>query len=465
MNISIRYSLLALLLLPAVLPAQSSAELQQILERLSRLEAENQRLNTEVKELREALRGSQASAPNAVAIVESSEGNAEPAETPEQVPVEERVAVQEVRVNELARTSVQTSQRLPVSLTGMILFNSYINGSANGGAQNPLIAAPENSSSGNGASPRQSIVGFRYQGPQILGGGQVTASLNMDLWGGSSNSLNHTIRLRTADFRVDWKNQSLMVGQDKPLISPRDPTSLAQVAYSPLTASGNLWLWQPQVRFEQRFGFGASSGLRAQASLYQTSEPGVQTTVSEGYGTSSAARPALQGRFEFWHDFTPTRRIEIAPGFHTSQSHVGRYSIPSRLFNIDWLIKPAAAWEFTGAFFQGRNAAGLGGLRQGFTYLGPRDFVPVHTAGGWAQLAWLPTQRLSFHAYGGQESNRSADLLSGQITRNRTVAGNAFYRFGTNILVGLEVSQVRTRYKPGTVRILNHYDLALAYLF
>jgi len=451
-----RFPLLPMLLLPALLAGQTTPDVQQVLDRLDRLENENAKLVAEIRALRESLLGAQ---------ITTSTASAEPSPAPlSSPPVEERLSVQETRTNELSRTSVQAAQRLPVSLSGMVLFNAYMNGRANGGNQNPLIASRQVSAARSGASPRQSIVGFRYQGPSVLGGGRVSASLDMDLWSGSASSLDHLIRMRTATFQIDWENRSVMVGQDKPLIAQRDPTSLAQVAFSPLTASGNLWLWQPQVRFEQRFRLGRNRGLRAQGSVYQTSEPGAGT-VSQEYGVFASARPALQGRFEFWSDFGDTRRIEIAPGFHVSQSRVGTLSIPSRLFTTDWMIRPATAWQLTGTFFTGENTAGLGGLRQGFTNLSPGRFVPVRAAGGWAQIAWLPTSRLSFHAYGGQESNRPSDLLPGQITRNFAYAGNALYRLGSNIRVGLEASQVRTKYKVGESHLVNHYDLALAYLF
>jgi len=457
-----RFPLLLMLLLPVLLAGQTAPEMQQVLNRLDRLEDENAKLIAEIRALRESLAGARIVSSASAAEAAVPQSAAAPSATQ---PVDERLSVQETRVNELSRTSVQATQRLPVSLSGMVLFNAYLNGSSNGGSQNPLIASLQKSDSGNGMSPRQSIVGFRYQGPTVLHGGRISASLDMDLWAGSANSLGHLIRMRTATFQIDWENRSFMVGQDKPLVAQRDPASLAQVAFSPLTAAGNLWLWQPQVRFEQRFRLSHTSGLRAQGSVYQTSEPGAGT-VSETYGTFASARPALQGRFEFWNDFGETRRIEIAPGFHVSQSRVGTtISIPSRLFTADWMIRPAAAWQFTGAFFQGENAAGLGGLRQGFTDLSSGRFVPVGTAGGWAQVAWLPTSRLNFHIYGGQESNRPADLLPNQITRNLAYAGNVLYRLGPNVRVGLEASQVRTKYKSGEIRLVNHYDLALAYLF
>ena len=74
-----------------------------------------------------------------------------------------------------------------------------------------------------------------------------------------------------------------MVGQDKPLIAPRDPFSLAQVGVSPFTDAGNLWLWSPQARVEERFKFGDDSGLRAQLSLYQLGE----TTDDTSYEITS----------------------------------------------------------------------------------------------------------------------------------------------------------------------------------
>jgi hypothetical protein len=140
-------------------------------------------------------------------------------------------------------------------------------------------------------------------------------------------------------------------------------------------------------------------------------------------------------------------------------------SIPSRLFTADWLVQPIAAVQFTGAFFHGRNTAGLGGLRQGFTLIGDQQFRAVQATGGWAQLSWLPTQRLTFNIYGGQESDRAEDLLSSQIARNFAYAGNALYRLGSNVLLGLEASQVRTTFVGGRSRLVNHYDVALGYLF
>lgn len=450
-----KHRLFIFMLVPFLLPAQEKSEFQQIIERLDRLEQENRSLTDEVR----ALRAELAAHPPG-----ESAAKAPPDATAPSPPLEERVAIQEQRADELAQTKVEASQRFPVTLTGMALFNGFLNGRASGGQQDPLTASLSDNRSGGGASMSQSIIGLTFHGPQVWGGGQVNGALYMDLWGGSANSLNHLVRMRVATVQVDWKNQTVVVGQDKPLISPREPNSLAQVAFSPLTDAGNLWLWGPQIRFEQRFSLGENAGLRAQAAVYQTSEP-ASSAPAEYQASFSAARPALEGRFELWRKFGSGGRIEIAPGFHVSQTHVGGVSVPSDLFSIDWMIQPVSKIQLTGMFFQGENTAGIGGLRQGFTFLGNGRFQAVGAAGGWAQLSFLATKRLTLNAYGGQESDRAANLLTGGIARNFAYAGNGIYHLTSNVLVSLEASQVRTTFLGLPQRLVNHYDLALAYLF
>jgi hypothetical protein len=442
--------------IPRIVAAQDQTGMQQILQRLDRLEEENRTLSAEVSALRSEL-----------ATVRGSGSDTPPAATEQQaapVPLEERVAVEEQRTADQAQTKVEASHRLPITLTGMLLFNAFINGRANGGQQDPLVASPLDLHSGSGASVSQSLLGFNFQGPQILDGGQVSGQLHLDLWGGSSSSLNHLVRLRVATVAIDWKNQSIMVGQDKPIVSPRDPTSLAQVAFSPLAAAGNLWLWQPQVRFEQRFALGDSAGVRAQVGVYETAESTSDATT-EYASTLASARPGFEGRFEFWRKFGEHARIEIAPGLHASETHVAGVDVPSRLFTVDWLIQPMAKVQLTGLFFTGENSSVIGGLRGGFTVFPSNLIQAVGATGGWAQLSYLATNRLTFNIYGGQESHNAADLLAGEITRNFEYAGNAIYKLGLNVLLGLEVSQVRTNYLQQSNRLVNHYDLALGYLF
>ena len=447
----VKRTLLVLFSAPALVLGQQRSEMQQILERLDRLEQENRALMEEVRALRQEL------APDPEQPASTKAAGQAPS------PLQEQVAVEEHRTEELEQSKVESSQRLPVSLTGMLLFNAFLNGKGNGGFEYPVTASSPTHDQVGGATLAQTVLGLKFQGPQIAGGGKVSGSLFMDFFGGTNSALNHLLRIRVATVQVDWKDQSFTVGQDKPIISPREPNSLAQVAVSPLTDAGNLWLWEPQARFEQRFHFGEETGLRAQIGVYQTSEGG-NPVPSEYASTLGRARPALQGRFELWHDFGGGRRIEIAPGFDTSSTHILGRSLPSNAFSVDWLIRPAARLDFSGMFFSGQNLAVLGALRQGLTFR--RDYVnTVHGTGGWAQISFRATPRLTFNIYGGQQDDRNSDLLTGNIAKNQVYASNAIYRLGPNVLAGLEASQTRTTYIGSGVRLNNHYDLALAYLF
>ena len=458
---SFRLASFVICFFPTLLLAQQKTDLQQILERLDRIEQENKSLANEVRALRAELAATRGTPAPTTAPTESPAAvqNA-PA------PTEERLAVDEARISEQAQTKVEASQKFPISLTGTVLFNSFLNGRASGGQEYPTSASQTSSSSAGGATLSQTILGVKFQGPEVLDGGQVSGSAYFDAWGGTpSSSLNHLIRLRTATVQIDWENTTILAGQDKPIISPRDPFSLAQVAFSPLTGAGNLWLWSPQVRVDQRFKFGQNAGFIAQAGVYETSEPTYASRGGDNAALASTPRPAIEGRFEFWRKFSENARIEIAPGFHESTSHAGGFSAPSRLATVDWLIQPVSQIQFTGMFFTGENTAGLGGLRQGFTIFNDSRAVPIGANGGWMQLSYLLTKRLTFNFFAGEENDRAADLLSGDIHNNLMYGANAIYRLGPNVLLGAEVSQARTNYFLLPSRLNNHYDLAVAYLF
>jgi hypothetical protein len=407
--------------------------MQKILNRLDQLEQENRKLLEEIQSLRREL------AQGAVA---------------------ERVDVAEKRIDELAQTKVEASQRLPIALTGMLLFNAFENGAHGGGGQYPVVAALGASPVNAGASLQQTILGLTFDGPDLPGGGKASGNVYMDFFGGYGN---YNFRLRTAMLDLAWKNTSISFGQDKPIFAPRDPDSLAEVAYSPLTGAGNLWDWQPQVRLEQRFALGDDAGFRAQAGVYETSESSAFVPVLYQH-TLETTRPGYEGRLNFWHG-KEERRFEIAPGFHVSQTHVAGASVPSRILSLDGLWKPLPFLQFTGAFFHGENVANTGALSDSFTILPSGAVIPVHAAGGWAQAAIFATPRLTFHFYGGEQRNRASNLEGSGIGRNFVYTGNAVYRLGSNLLGSVEASQTRTLYVNSGIRINNHYDLALAYLF
>lgn len=429
--------------IPALSGQEATPSLQSIAGRLDRLERENEALRAEIAGLRDELRRL---------------GAAE-----QQAPPSERLEVHESRLSELAQTRVQTASRFPIQLTGMALFNAFWNGRFGGDQQFPTTAQATGGRANAGGTFRQSVIGFRFHGPEMGRGGKVSGTLYADFFAGTGNSLNQLLRVRVASIQVDWKNFTIMAGQEKPLIAPREPTSLAQVGVSPLTAAGNLWRWLPQARIERRVSFTRSSGLHAAIAVLQTSE--TATAVAEEYSATVApSRPGIEGRLEFWRYSGSGRRIEIAPGFHTSTTYAAGGRAPSRIYSLDWLLQPSKQVDFTGAYFQGKNVTVLGALRQGFVIINGRPHS-VRSRGGWGQLAYRPWQRLTLHSFLGQQDDHNADLPPGRVGKNLAFGANSIYRLAPNVLISFEGAVIRTNYLGAGLRTVNHYDLALAYQF
>ncbi len=432
-------SMISLVCLNAQERDDSKQIMSQILQRLDTLEKQNRQLMDEIHSLKQEL-------------LAGGKQGAEP-------PVEDRVSVVEQRVAEQAQTKVESTQKFPLSIGGMLLFNAFENSrtgseflSAYG-----LLSGPDRA----GATVGQSILKLSYQGPSLPGDGRVNGSVSFDFYGSYYQASGAGLfRIREANLSFDWKNRSFSVGQYKPLISPLQPSSLAEVGTPPLSGAGNLWYWVPQARYEERLRLGETNSFKLQLAALETSEE-YAFLPSQYANYTDRARPALEGRFAFTHKFDESRKIEIAPGFHVSDSHVAGVSVPSRIASLDWNIAPLSKVQLSGTFYKGENVAPLGSLGSGFKISYDDTIKAVHTTAGWSQLSFPLTSRLTVNLFSGLEGD--SDTVGP--ARDFVYASNVMYRFGPNILFGAEALQSRIRFASGSHLIVNHYDLALAYLF
>jgi hypothetical protein len=448
-----RFILLAALLAVAVAhaPAQqqiSPETLQRILDRLDTLEKQNEALLAEVKELRETVKSAQV---------------ASGAQTEK---LQEQMDVAQQQIKEQAQTKIASSQRFSMSLTGMLLFDSYLftGQTAQSLAGNNLYAM---GNSNAGATLRQSIIGFDFGGPPLPGGGQVHGSLSMDFYAQASNEQTRPddiFRIRRGVVSFDWKNRSITVGQDKSLLAPLQPTSFAWVGIPPLSGAGNLWLWRPQIRYEERIPISNRTRLTLQGALFETDE--YYTAPDEPSSVYiEPDRPALQTRLGFEHDWSDETLLSVGLGAHTSQSHLLGHSVPSRLVSLDARIKPIRLLEISGTMFYGENFANLGAEPPGVTVESGGGVIPIHGGGGWLQVALPVTSRLTFDFYTGRQANDSNDLNLYEIFRTLTYAGNILYRISPNIVIGFEASRNRIDEYEARQLFTNRYDATVAYLF
>jgi hypothetical protein len=458
-----RLAWLLLLGVPRFAGAQTPLDPAAVLDRLDKLERQNAALTEKVKSLESevaTLRGGQGAAPGTPPTAEAGAGTPE---TPHVPTPEERLDVVQQRVEEQAQTKVESSQKFPIRITGMALFNSFLNSRGGGGGEYPtaaLTTAPEAA----GGTLRQSIIGLEFHGPKTLWGGQVQGDVQMD-FATSNNTLAESLRIRTGYIGIDWPNTSIMAGLEKPIFNPREPSSLAQVAISPLTGAGNLWLWVPQFRVEQTLAFNSYTGVHAQLGVVETKEASPYSG-SVFTGAIAPDRPGVEGRFELYYKLDENRRLEIAPGFHFSTTHAAGSSIPSQVFSADWFFNPWQAIELTGALFNGHNVAGLGAgvVNEGYAIFG-RNSMGIAATGGWGQVTVHAGKRTDLHLFVGRQSYWSRVLDDNDVANNFQFGANVFFRIAPNVLLGPEISQMRTSFFSNIIHITNHYDLALAYLF
>ena len=432
--------------------AQPPATVESLAQRLAALEAQNAALRDELTAIRKELE------------------SVKPA-SPEQL--QEKVELQAGQLAEQAQVKVEGTQRVPIRLTGMLLFNYFRNGPHGGSTTDypgiPQIArAPVNI----GAGLRQSVFGLDFQQPQGAFGARYAGSLLFDLGGQGSNPAiaPNLPRLRSGSLEGQWKRRGFLVGQEKVIFNPRDPNSLAQVLFGEMIGTGNLYGFRPQVRYEERIPMGAANEVRARIGFVQTQEDYPSSIQAEFLPSLELKRPSIEGHVQFRHALDERRRFEAAFGFHKSSTHIAGTSIPSNIVSVDWFLNPIARVEFSGAAFSGQ-AIPLSGRRQSFvTVVRPAPdvirVIPIRMEGGWAQLALLVAPRFTVNLTAGFEDPRDTDVvLVDMVTRSTGAALNTFYRIAPNIVVGFEAAQMHAHYKGGQQPRNNHYNTYLAFIF
>jgi hypothetical protein len=284
----------------------------------------------------------------------------------------------------------------------------------------------------------------------------------MDFYGGEQAK--DIFRIRRGVISFDWKNRSIIFGQDKSIIAPLQPTSFAQVGVPPLSGAGNLWLWRPQVTYEERIPISKSTKATVQGSVFETNESYTAPSLA-GSSYAQTDRPAVQARVQLEHEWGESSKIAAGVAGDGSTSHILGQSIPSRVISADLFVKPRSWLEISGTVFQGKNFANLGGVPGGVTIGSNQAVIPIRGSAGWLQAAFPLTKRLTFDIYTGRQINNAHDLSAYEILKTETFAGNALYHVGPNVVVGLEAARSRVEYLNALTFWTNRYDATVAYLF
>jgi len=372
---------------------------------------------------------------------------------------EDAIELLRSQLAEQSQAKVQSRLRNQVELSGLILFNAFGTDARVNNADVPLYVETPQDSSGMpnsyiGAAVRQTRIGLTVSDVHVIGA-QLGADLQMDFYGGSvGGNLNPLLRLRTATARLDWPHVGLMVGQDKPLVSPVIPVSYASSGFPEFTAAGNLWAWIPQARLTLEAGRGVRAGLQAAALAPQSSKDYDDLTAQFVDTTNSAqksGRPMVEGRVYLdWGD--GDLESSIGAGVHRAWfATTGDTMLVSKAWTVDAHVAIGEHVLIQGeGFFGGQALAGLGGGGVGQNW--GVNGVPVRTQGGWGQLDLRPSFAWEIGGGYGFDDPNDADLnpATGR-GKNVVMEGHLHWRPGGGLLFGAEYRRIETTYAAGVL--------------
>jgi hypothetical protein len=402
--------------------------------------------------------------------------------------LEESTSLIGSKVDEQYQTKVETASKYRARLSGIVLMNAFRD---HGGVNNldvpdyaqPIAAATPQSSLG--ATLRQSEIGLDLFGPTVVGA-KTSANIQFDFFGGfpaTGNGVNFGIaRLQTASMRLDWKDTSIVAGQDALFFSPLSPTSFASLATPTFAYAGNLWGWIPQVRLEHRFQLADQQTVTVQAGVldnvdweFPQDEFYRYAQAGEQSGQPAYAVRTSWSRAVFGHPLT----VGVAGYYGRENWTWGRYA-DAWAGMADWQIPLLSRLTLSGEFYRGRGIGGLGAA-EGRSVIYAGD--PIHShpplrglddIGGWAQLKFRLTSKIELNgtvsddnAYAGDvrgfalDENNFGPILG----RNRGVLGNVVFRPRSDLLFSAELRRLRSFPLYSVSSTANQVNLAMGILF
>jgi hypothetical protein len=488
------------------------SQVRELRAMIEQMRTENAQSRAEMKELREELQDTRrlltplASALNNSAPATEAAHSAETLPTPAPVAsttasptstdvgarlqkLEESTQLLGSKIDEQYQTKVETAAKYRARLSGIVLMNAFRNVGTSDNLDLPNYAQPPvagtTSQASFGASMRQTEIGLEIFGP-TLAGAKTSANVQFDFAGGFASAPNGVdfgiVRMQTASLHLDWKNTSVVAGQDSLFISPLSPTSFASLATPAFAYSGNLWGWTPQLRVEHRFTLPNDQTVTFQGGILDNLD--WENPTNPYFRSATAGEQTGQPAYAFrtaWSQPLFGHPLSFAvAGYYGRQNWAWERYVDAWAGMTDWQIPIARRLTLSGEFYRGRAVGGLGGaIGQTIVYGGNPAYGltairGLDSAGGWSQLKFQLTPKLELNGVFA-EDNVFAGGVRGFATdannfgpilgRNRGALGNLVYRPRSDLLLSAEFRRLHTFPIYDSSSVTNQINLSMGILF
>jgi hypothetical protein len=421
---------------------------------------------------------------NAPTGVSTSASGSPPGSTIEDI--RERQAIQESQIAIHEQTKVETESKYPLKVSGLLLFNGYVNTRQVDVSAAPTYALPGGGSTG--LSLRQTVLGLDARGPHLFGA-TSHANVRVDFFASgaqSSYAAGGVLRLRTAHAGLKWQNTEAFVQQDRSFLAPNTPSSLVAVAQPDFAWSGNLWAWNPQIGLSHQVGLTGSKRLKLEAGLIDTADPQwpgatpSTSTVSRTVSRAERSRwPGSEARIAFASGDADTG-LEVGASGYFSPHETGDLS----RFNawagaLDLRLPISRHFAFTTSAYRGAALGGLGGGGYvDYVYLLEGTAEVAHAlddVGGWAQLKSKVGERLEFNTGYGVDNPFAGEIHASTfvpeyatyfgLARNRSAVANVIYSPSSYLLFSLEYRRLWTNFATGPTNFSDVIGFGAGYRF
>jgi hypothetical protein len=401
--------------------------------------------------------------------------------------IRERQTIDESQIATHDVTKVETQSKYPLKVTGLLLFNTFVNTRQVDNSASPAYAISGPGSTG--LSLRQTVLGFDARGPHLFNA-TSHADLRVDFFANNMQSnyaASGLLRLRTAHAALDWNYTEAFIELDRSILEPNEPSSLVAVAQPELAWAGNLWNWNPQIGIFRAFPLSDSSRIKAQAALIDTSDPLQPETTSTSplTQTERSRWPGTEVRFEFQHGEEGIGP-EIGFGGYFSPHRTGYGdNFDAWAGTMDLRLPLTSHLEMTANAYRGQALAGLGAggyVNSYYLYAGSTEIVhALDDVGGWAQLKARASQQVELNTAFGidnpfakevHDASSSLNASSGTspysypgLARNRSSFSNVIYSPSAYLLFSLEYKRFWTNYATGSTDVSDSIGIGVGYRF
>jgi len=289
--------------------------------------------------------------------------------------------------------------------------------------------------------------------------------------------------MQTASLRLDWKNTSVIAGQDSLFISPLSPTSFASLATPAFAFAGNLWGWTPQVRVEHRFTLHDQQTLTLQGGILDNLdwEPPSNSYTRSATAGENTGQPAYAFRTAWSRPVSDHPLSFAAAGYYGRQDwSAWNRSVDAWAGMTDWQIPILRRLLLSGEFYRGRAVGGLGAAIGQTIVFGGSPIYPttslrgLDSAGGWSQLKFQLTPKLELNGVYAEDDAFAGDIRGyatdannfGPILgRNRGALSNLVYRPRSDLLLSAEFRRLHTFPVYDSASVTNQINLSMGILF